>query len=81
MMRSRHSTTEAIADILRASTDDVGTSWGGAQRGFSNGDLEYYLSFLLAQKFIVPVDSESLSHQYKATDKGAKLLRVIDSIS
>ena len=80
MMKSRQSTIEAIADILKASTNGVGTSWGRGQSGFNNANLQQYLSFLLAHKFVVLIDSGSPSSNYKATDRGAKLLRVINSI-
>jgi len=80
MMRSRHSNIEAIASILRASTSGAGISWGSGHGEFSSSKLQQYLSFLLAHKLIALIDSGSPYYKYQATDKGVKLLRVIDSI-
>jgi len=79
-MNRRRSHIEIIAEMLRVGENGAGKTEIMYSVNMSYAQLQKYLAFLLTHELIQKVEVGNPSVRYHVTDKGAELLKSIDSV-
>ena len=77
----RRSNIEIIADMLRAGENGAGKTKIMYSANMSYAQIQKYLSFLVHQGFIDKVEADNTTITYQLTDRGLKLLKLINSLT
>ena len=76
----RRSNIEIIADMLRIGENGAGKTKIMYSANMSYSQIQKYLGFLMEQGFIDKVEVDNPVVTYQLTEKGSKLLRLIDNL-
>ena len=76
----RRSNIEIIADMLRIGEYGAGKTKIMYSANMSYSQIQKYLSFLMEQGFIDKVEVDNPVVTYQLTEKGSKLLRLINNL-
>ncbi|HHE42077.1 MAG TPA: hypothetical protein ENL12_05490 [Dehalococcoidia bacterium] len=79
-MNKRRSHIEIIAEMLRVGENGAGKTEIMYSVNMSYAQLQKYLKFLLTHELIHRVEVGNPSVRYHVTEKGAELLKSIDSV-
>ena len=77
----RRSNIEIIADMLRAGENGAGKTRIMYGANMSYTQIQKYLSFLVTKGFIDKVEADNTTITYQLTNRGFKLLKLINSLT
>jgi len=79
-VKDGRSNVEIIAEVLKASENSAGKTKIMSVANGSYQQLQKHLGFLLQHGFINRLTTENSHFDYRITEKGLKLLKIIDDV-
>ena len=79
-VNQRRSDIEIIADMLKVGENGAGKTEIMYSANMSYSQIQKYLGFLMEQGFIDKVEVDNPVVTYQLTEKGSKLLRLINNL-